>query len=189
MPAVSNADRGIAATIRTAILDLSEWALRLSFIRFKNQLLKCDPQWKYMTHSGNSVSSADTLVCAPREGLVTVTHIIYGLHAFSALSGILSSAFIVTAFLSGWPSIIAVIVNYAKRSEVHGTWLDSHFRWQIRTFWFSLAWLLAGAGAFATLVGIPLAFVIWIGTGLWVVYRLVRGWLALAERRAMPVLH
>ena len=136
----------------------------------------------------SDASRGDPVVNEPRDGLITLTHVMYGLHAFSALTGILSPAFIVTAFLSGWPSIIAVIINYAKRGEAGDTWLDTHLRWQIRTFWFALGWLLAGAAAFATLIGIPLAFVIWVGTGLWVVYRLVRGWLALAERRAMPVL-
>ena len=81
----------------------------------------------------------------PRESLVTLTHVIYALHAFSALSGLLSPALILTAFLSGWPSIIAVILNYVKRSDVRGTWLDSHFGWQIRTFWFALLWLIAGS--------------------------------------------
>ena len=65
---------------------------------------------------------------------------IYALHAFSMLTGILGAATVVGAFLTGWPSIIAVILNYVKRSEVRGTWLESHFRWQIRTFWFGLLW-------------------------------------------------
>src|SRR6478736_2653613 len=101
----------------------------------------------------------------PREGLVTLTHVIYGLHAFSALTGLLSPAMIVTAFLTGWPSIIAVIVNYVKRSEVRGTWLDSHFSWQIRTFWFAALWVVVG---------------------VWVLYRIIRGWLALSSDRPMP---
>jgi len=84
----------------------------------------------------------------PREGLVTLTHAIYALHAFSAVTGIASSALVVTAFLSGWPSIIAVILNYVKRSEVRGTWLDSHFSWQIRTFWYALLWLVIGGVLF-----------------------------------------
>ena len=118
--------------------------------------------------------------------MVTLAHVIYALHGFSALTGILSSALVVTAFLSGWPSIIAVILYYAKRGEVRGTWLESHFRWQIRTFWFALAWLLAGAVPFFTLIGIPIAMAIWIVTGVWVVYRIVRGWMALVEKKAMP---
>jgi uncharacterized membrane protein len=123
----------------------------------------------------------------PREGLITLTHVIYALHAFSALTGLLSSALIVTAFLSGWPSIIAVILNYVKRSDVRGTWLDSHFGWQIRTFWFALLFFLAGGIAFVTLLGIPIAIVIWICTGIWVLYRIVRGWMALTEKKAMPL--
>jgi uncharacterized membrane protein len=122
----------------------------------------------------------------PREGLVTLTHVIYGLHAFSALTGLLGAAFIVTAFLSGWPSIIAVILNYVKRSEVRGTWLDSHFSWQIRTFWFAVLWVVIGAILFVTIVGIPFAWVLWVITGLWVLYRIIRGWLALSSQKALP---
>ena len=122
----------------------------------------------------------------PREGLITLTHVIYGLHAFSAVTGMLSPAMILTAFLTGWPSIIAVILNYVKRSEVRGTWLDSHFSWQIRTFWFALLWLAVGAVLFATVVGIPVAVILWIGTGIWVVYRIIRGWLALTSQKILP---
>jgi uncharacterized membrane protein len=132
-----------------------------------------------------SVSSAPSGL-VPRPGLITLTHVIYALHAFSALTGILSSALVVTAFLSGWPSIIAVILNYVKRTDVRGTWLDSHFSWQIRTFWFALLWLLVGAVLFATVIGIPVAFVLWIATGLWVLYRIIRGWLALTSRKTLP---
>jgi uncharacterized membrane protein len=121
----------------------------------------------------------------PREGLVTLTHVIYGLHAFSALTGLLGAAFIVTAFLSGWPSIIAVILNYVKRSEVRGTWLDSHFSWQIRTFWFALLWVVIGAILFATLIGIPVAWILWVITGIWVLYRIIRGWLALSSQKEL----
>jgi uncharacterized membrane protein len=121
----------------------------------------------------------------PREGLITLTHVIYGLHAFSALTGLLGAAFIVTAFLSGWPSIIAVILNYVKRSEVRGTWLDSHFSWQIRTFWFALLWVVIGAILFATLIGIPVAWILWVITGIWVLYRIIRGWLALSSQKEL----
>src|SRR5688572_27333124 len=122
----------------------------------------------------------------PRQGLVTLAHVIYGLHAFSALTGLLSPAMVVTAFLTGWPSIIAVILNYVKRSEVRGTWLDSHFSWQIRTFWWSLLWVGIGLVLFITLIGIPIAYVLWIATGIWVLYRIIRGWLALSSQRPMP---
>jgi|SRR5690349_3015108 uncharacterized membrane protein len=122
----------------------------------------------------------------PREGLITLTHVMYALHSVSALTGILTPALVVTAFLTGWPSIIAVIINYVKRSEVRATWLDSHFSWQLRTFWFALLWLVVGAVLFATVVGIPVAVVVWIGTGIWVLYRLIRGWLALGSRQPVP---
>ena len=122
----------------------------------------------------------------PREGLITLTHVIYGLHAFSALTGLLGAAFIVTAFLSGWPSIIAVILNYVKRSDVRGTWLDSHFSWQIRTFWYAVLWVVIGAILFATIIGIPVAWILWVITGIWVLYRIIRGWLALLSQKTLP---
>lgn len=122
----------------------------------------------------------------PRESLVTLTHVIYALHAFSALTGLVSAAFVVTAFLTGWPSIIAVIINYVKRSDVRATWLDSHFSWQIRTFWFAALWVLVAAILFLTLIGIPFAWAIWVITGIWVLYRIIRGWFALSSHRPMP---
>src|SRR5687768_10610974 len=69
------------------------------------------------------------------------TQAIYALHALSLLTGILGAATVFGAFLIGWPSLIAVILNYIKRGETRGTWLESHFRWQIRTFWFGLLWV------------------------------------------------
>ena len=122
----------------------------------------------------------------PRENLVTLTHVIYGLHAFSAVMGLLTAAMIVTAFITGWPSIIAVILNYVKRADVRGTWLDAHFSWQIRTFWFAVLWLAIGAILFVTVVGIPIAIVLWFATGIWVLYRIIRGWLALTSQRPVP---
>ena len=121
------------------------------------------------------------------EGLVRLTHVIYGLHAFSAVMGIVSSAAVVTAFLTGWPSILAVILNYVKRGEVRGTYLESHFRWQIRTFWWACFWLLAAIVLVLTIIGIPLAWLMIVATGIWVLYRIVRGWMALNEGRAVAV--
>jgi uncharacterized membrane protein len=123
------------------------------------------------------------------DSLVTWTKVVYALHAFSLLTGIIGTATVVGAFLTGWPSIIAVILNYIKRSEVRGTWLESHFRWQIRTFWFGLLWIsLCGAFIIATL-GIGLLFM-WLPiglVGLWFVYRIIRGWVTLNDRRPMDV--
>ena len=123
----------------------------------------------------------------PREPLIRLTHGIYALHAVSLLTGIVGAATVVGAFLTGWPSIIAVILNYVKRSEVRGTWLGTHFRWQIRTFWFGLLWVtLCGLFIVATL-GIGL-LIVWLPltlVGLWFIYRIVRGWLRLVDHRPM----
>jgi uncharacterized membrane protein len=123
----------------------------------------------------------------PRRSLIRLTHVIYGLHAVSLLMGIVTAATVVGAFLTGWPSIVAVILNYLKRGEASGTWLASHFRWQIRTFWFGLLWVVL-CGLFVVLtLGLGL-LVVWLPLGvvaLWFVYRVVRGWLALTARRPM----
>ena len=123
----------------------------------------------------------------PSSSLVTWTEVIYALHALSLLTGIIGAATVVGAFLTGWPSIIAVILNYVKRRDVRGSWLESHFRWQIRTFWFGLLWvslclffIVATLGLGLLVVWLPLGVV-----GLWFIYRIVRGWLALRDRRPM----
>jgi len=129
---------------------------------------------------------AKTLSLVPPEGLVTLTHVIYGLHAFSAIAGIASPAFIVTAFLSGWPSIIAVIINYVKRGETRGTYLDSHFGWQIRTFWYAVLWVLVGGLLILTVIGVVVGVPLLIIVGLWVIYRIARGWITLNDGKPMP---
>jgi uncharacterized membrane protein len=120
---------------------------------------------------------------AASTNMVTLTNVIYGLHAFSAVTGLIGTATIVGAFLTGWPSIIAVILNYVKRSDVEGTYLASHFSWQIRTFWFALLWVLIAFLLGITIIGIPIALLIAAGAGIWVLYRIIRGWLALQDRR------
>ena len=125
----------------------------------------------------------------PRESLIRLTHVIYALHAFSLITGIIGAATVVGAFLTGWPSILAVILNYAKRSEVRGTSLESHFRWQIRTFWFGLLWVtLCALFIIATLgIGLLIAWLPLSLVGVWFIYRIARGWLRLMERRPMYV--
>jgi uncharacterized membrane protein len=121
------------------------------------------------------------------ESLVRWTQLIYALHAFSLLTGILGAATVIGAFLTGWPSIIAVVLNYVKRSDVRGTWLDSHFRWQIRTFWFGLLWVSLCLGFVVITLGIGL-IVAWLPLLLvagWFVYRVARGWARVNDRRAM----
>jgi uncharacterized membrane protein len=121
------------------------------------------------------------------ESLFTWTQMIYALHAFSLLIGIVGTATVIGAFLTGWPSLIAVILNYVKRSDVRGTWLESHFRWQIRTFWYGLLWVaLCGVFIVMTLgIGILIVWVPLIIVAVWFIYRVVRGWLALRDRRPM----
>ncbi len=114
-------------------------------------------------------------------------HIMYGLHALSALSGIMTSATIIGAFIFGWPSIIAVIINYVTRANVRGSWLDTHWRWQLRSFWYAVLWLLVAGLLAVTLIGIPAAILVIAVTGLWVLYRVIRGWTALLGRNTMPV--
>ena len=123
----------------------------------------------------------------PQNNLVRITHIIYALHTLSVVMGFIGSAFIITTFLTGWPSIVAVIINYIKRGNVQGTFLDSHFGWQIRTFWYALLWMTIAAILFLTVIGIILAYIIAVGAGIWVSYRIIRGWIALSEFRSMPV--
>ena len=117
-----------------------------------------------------------------RPSLVQLTHVIYGLHAVAVFVGVTSSvATVAGGFVFGLPSLIAVFLNYLKQGDVAGTWLESHFRWQIRTFWFTLLWLLISGLVMLTIIGIPLAAWVMIPLlGLWVGYRVVRGWLALS---------
>ena len=121
------------------------------------------------------------------HALVTWTQVIYALHAFSLLVGIVGVATVFGAFLTCWPSIIAVILNYVKRSEVGGTWLESHFRWQIRTFWFGLLWVSSCMLFVILTLGIGI-LVAWLPLGIvsiWFIYRIARGWIALNGRRPM----
>ncbi|MFO1503512.1 MAG: hypothetical protein U1F39_06820 [Steroidobacteraceae bacterium] len=133
-------------------------------------------------------TTATTVAVDPRQ--VSYTGLVYGLHALSILIGILSTSFIVTAFIFGLPSIIAVIMNYVRRSEVRGTWLESHFRWQIATFWIALAAFIGVTLVFGPLVfiviGIPLLLLGYFLIGIWAIYRVARGWLALRDGRSMP---
>jgi uncharacterized membrane protein len=126
---------------------------------------------------------------SPNPSLVSYTHWMYALHAASALIGVFGSAFVATAFVFGLPSIVAVVMNYVRRSESRGTYLESHFRWQLRTFWFAALWVcvvfLLSLPLFFVLVGFvtfPLGIAI---IGLWVIYRVVRGWLRLKDAQSI----
>ncbi len=85
------------------------------------------------------------------------------------------------SFILGITFIVAVIINYVKKDDVAGTWLESHFRWQIRTFWFSFLWLVLGILTLVVIVGY---FVILANT-CWVIYRIAKGWLRLNDGKEM----
>jgi|SRR5215469_4891697 len=130
---------------------------------------------------------------APRvdQSLITYTNIIYALHALAVVIGLGSAHTIVGSFVGGLPSIVAVIMNYARRSATRGTFLESHFRWQIRTFWFALLWsviiLLVSLPFMLVLIGFGMAWLGLVALGIWIAYRVIRGWLALRDRKPMYV--
>ncbi|MEZ0148613.1 MAG: DUF4870 family protein [Candidatus Reddybacter sp.] len=99
--------------------------------------------------------------------LKTITTVIYALQAAS--------------FFIGLSFVAAIIVNYIKQPEVEGTWLESHFLWQIRTFWFSVLWSIIGFVLVFVLVG----YLVLLADAIWVIYRIIKGWMNLSEGRAM----
>ena len=125
----------------------------------------------------------------PSASVVTTAHLVYALHAVSLAIGAFGARSVVGAFLFGWPSIIAVILNYVKRGEARGTWVESHFRWQIHTFWMALAAAVVIAVVSAVLVIVLVGFATWVVglfvLGVWAIVRIGRGWLALRDRRPM----
>jgi uncharacterized membrane protein len=135
--------------------------------------------------------SAPSSTASPLRGLIEYTHWIYALHSLSVLSALLTTHAVALRFAFGLPSIVAVIMNYARRSETRGTWLESHFRWQIRTFWYAWLWIFVTSIIAMPLLLIGVGFILGpLGLGLvslWVIYRIIRGWLALRDGRPMPL--
>jgi uncharacterized membrane protein len=127
---------------------------------------------------------------APPSTLITTTLIVYALFGVAAVVGLASSGFPLIAPLGGLAGIIGIILAYVKRGEASGTWLASHYRWLIRTFWFSLLWGLIGAIIFVLLaliiIGIIIGYAIWVATTIWVLYRLVRGYMLFNESKPVP---
>ncbi|MHA7682050.1 DUF4870 family protein [Cupriavidus sp. PET2-C1] len=101
-----------------------------------------------------------------------LTHILYALYAIFWLTG-------------GITALIAIVVGYVKRDDTRGTLYASHFAWQIRSFWWSVAWAVLGGALFATVFLIPLAFAVWGVLSLWMLYRIVKGWLYLNDSKPM----
>lgn len=105
---------------------------------------------------------------ADEKNLKTITTVVYALQA--------------VGFFVGLTWIVAVVMNYVKRDDVRGTWLDSHFTWQIRTFWWGLLWAVVGGILTLAVVG----FVVLFADAVWIIYRIVKGWLNLAEGKPLP---
>jgi len=127
---------------------------------------------------------------APTPSLISYTHWMYALHAASALMGVFTSATVIGTFVFGIPSIIAVVMNYVKRDEARGTWLESHFSWQLRTFWFALlAFIVIGLFSLPLVLLLGLGILTWmLGAflvGIWIIYRVARGWLRLKDGKAV----
>jgi uncharacterized membrane protein len=97
----------------------------------------------------------------------TLTTVIYALYASSLLLGV--------------TMLVAIVMNYVKRDDVAGTWLESHFRWQIRTFWYALLWSALGVLTLVFVVGFAVLF----ANLVWFIYRIVKGWIRLNEGRSM----
>ena len=118
-------------------------------------------------------------------GIVTTANLVYGLHALAVAIGVAGTATVVGSFLFGIPSIVAVILNYVRRPEARGSFVESHFLWQIRTFWYALLWFSVSWIFLVTIIGIPIAFVGFGLVSVWLVYRIARGWLRLREAQPM----
>ena len=102
--------------------------------------------------------------------LKTLNHVTYALYALSLLG-------------FGTTAIVAIVLNYIKRDDARGTWLESHISWQIRTFWWSVVWAVAG---FVTMI-ILIGWVVWGVASIWFIYRIAKGWLNLNEGKPMPL--
>ncbi|MGJ9416187.1 DUF4870 family protein [Massilia sp. CMS3.1] len=90
-------------------------------------------------------------------------------------------------FSLGMLSFLPLIVNYIKRPDTNGTLVYSHHSWMIRSFWFYFLWMVVGGILFATIIGIPVAWLVWTLAWLWKAYRLIRGFLDLNSNKSMPV--
>jgi uncharacterized membrane protein len=130
-----------------------------------------------------AIGPQDTLT--PMPSVLTVAHIVYALHAIAIVIGIAGTATVVGSFVGSLPSFAAVLLNYLKRGETRSTWVASHYRWQIRTFWYALLWALLGWGLIFTVVGAVVGVPLLIALTLWLLYRIGRGWLRLRDRRPM----
>ena len=125
-----------------------------------------------------------------REPPVTAILSIYALFIVVAVMALVAHGFPVVAPLFGMVGIVAIIFAYVKRDDAQGTWIASHFTWLIRTFWFSFLWGIVGGIVLVTLglilIGIPIALLIWFVASIWVIYRVIRGYLLFKDSKPIP---
>jgi uncharacterized membrane protein len=105
---------------------------------------------------------------AQEKSLKNIVQFVYVLYALSYFTGI--------------TAIVGIIIDNVKKEDAAGTWLESHFRWQIRTFWFGLLWAVIGAATMVVMVGVAILF----ANFCWIIYRIVKGWLNLNDAKPMP---
>lgn len=117
---------------------------------------------------------------------VTATLLAYGLTGAAGVAGLLASGVQFIAPLFGLLGIAGVVICYLKRDEAQGSWVASHLRWLIRTFWFSLLWSLIGWIPALTVVGLVIAIPLWFLVALWIIYRVLRGYLLFKDSRPVP---
>ena len=127
---------------------------------------------------------------APSPALISMTIVVYALFGVAAVVALVAHGFPPIAPLGGIVGIVAIILAHVKRGDAAGTWLASHYRWLIRTFWFSVLWGVVGAIIFAVLlivlIGPVIAFAIWFATAIWVLYRLIRGYVLFNDSQPVP---
>jgi uncharacterized membrane protein len=121
----------------------------------------------------------------PMPSVLSVAHLVYALHTLAIVIGIVGAATVIGSFVGSVPSIVAVLFNYVKRGDARGTWVASHYSWQIRTFWFTLLWAVIGWVLVITIIGAVVGVPVLIALTLWLMYRIGRGWLRLRDRRPM----
>ncbi|MDX8400196.1 MAG: hypothetical protein R8K20_08095 [Gallionellaceae bacterium] len=112
----------------------------------------------------DEVSLADETKIKSLKNLTQVVYILYALSYFTGIT-----------------SIVGIIINYVKKDDVAGTWLESHFRWQVRTFWFGLLWAIIGTASMFLLVGFAILF----ANFCWIIYRIIKGWLNLNDNKPL----
>lgn len=120
-------------------------------------------------------------------GYVSYTHMMYALHALSIVTGLLTAASVAGKYVFGWPSLLALAMNYLRLGKVRGTWLETHFRWQLWSFWIAAIAIVCFSPLVFTVILIPLVMLMFTVVGIWATYRTARGWLALRNGRALPL--